>query len=73
MGTRTNSKLGKRYGHVRLDTAIYLRMGTNTISRLRDAHVSHVFRRFLRQFSTDFDEILQGLFLSHAATTVKSS
>ena len=31
--------------------------------------VSHVFRRFLSQFSTDFVKILQGLFLSHVATT----
>ena len=31
------------------------------------------FRRFLSQFSTDFDEILQGLFSSHAATAVKFS
>ena len=29
------------------------------------------FRRFLSQFSTDSDEILQGLFSSHAATAVK--
>ena len=35
--------------------------------------MSHVFRRFLSQFSTDFDEILQGLFSRHAATTVKFS
>ena len=32
--------------------------------------VSHVFRR---QFSIDFDEILQGLCLRHAATTVTFS
>ena len=35
--------------------------------------VSHVFRRFLSQFSADFNEILQGLFSGHAATTVKFS
>ena len=31
------------------------------------------FCQFLSQFLTDFDKILQGLFLSHAATTVKFS
>ena len=35
--------------------------------------VSHVFRRFLSQFSPDFYEILQGLFSSHEATTVQFS
>ena len=29
------------------------------------------FRRFLSQFSTDVDEILQGLFSGHATTFIK--
>ena len=33
----------------------------------------YVSRRFLSQFSTDFDEILPGLFSGHAATTVTFS
>ena len=38
-----------------------------------DYLVSHVSRRFLSQFSTDLHEILQGLFSSQAATTMKFS
>ena len=34
-----------------------------------DYFVSHVIRRFLSRFSTDFHEILYGLFASHSATT----
>ena len=36
-----------------------------------DQLVSHVFRRFLSQFLTDFHEILYGLFARHSATTKK--
>ena len=33
----------------------------------------NLYRMFLCQFLTDFDEMLQGLLSSHAATTVKFS
>ena len=39
-----------------------------TIGPIPAVRLSYVFRRFLRQFSTDYHEILQGLFTSHAAT-----
>ena len=54
-----------------LRVKIFERKNKRTLTCI--AYFSFNSRRFLIQFSTDFDEFQQGLFSSQAATTVKFS